>query len=231
MPSGKDKNEIQKLNEKIKTLENQKIHFELGKTGFKIDFPDKIHLVIIFSILAIIVIILLYYYPIISCIILPQFCSEFEPYNIDAKYQPLAFGESGGAECVHMGKKGEEYKFTFFYSCGNEYGGVYWLYPPRNWGDKPGLDLRKHNKITFLVKGENGGEKITFRAGGIDNATFNDTFEENTGIITLSNEWEKREIDLSKANLSNVIGAFSWDTKNYEEYKCINFSLMNIQYE
>jgi hypothetical protein len=86
--------------------------------------------------------------------------------------------------------------------------GIYWQHG--TWGDQPGKSLVGAGKITFLAKGENGGEIVEFKAGGIRGRPYEDTFEVSIGKIKLSSTWREYTIDLSNQDLSNVIGAFAW---------------------
>ncbi len=53
-------------------------------------------------------------------------------------------------------------------SQGEGWAGIYWQYPSENWGDKPeGRDSTGATKLTFWARGEKGGEKAKFKAGGI----------------------------------------------------------------
>jgi len=88
--------------------------------------------------------------------------------------------------------------------------GIYWAYPDSNWGDEPGKSLIGASKITFLARGENGGEIVEFKAGGIRGRPYQDTFEVSIGKIKLSSAWQEYSINLSSQDLSNVIGAFAW---------------------
>lgn len=92
--------------------------------------------------------------------------------------------------------------------------GLYWQNQPDNWGDRQGMNLsgKKGAKLIFWARGEVGNEVVEFKAGGIDNKTkdYRDSFVATSGRHRLSKEWKKYEIDLSRANLSNVIGGFCW---------------------
>lgn len=90
------------------------------------------------------------------------------------------------------------------------FAGIYWQYPDGNWGEKPGLNLVGAKRISFYVKGERGGEIVEFKAGGISSGKYRDSFMKSTGKVTLSSNWRKYEIDLSKEDLSSVIGGFAW---------------------
>ncbi len=87
--------------------------------------------------------------------------------------------------------------------------GIYWQSPDGNWGTSPGRDLSGVKKISFLVRGESGGEIVEFRAGGTK-GKFPDTFVQSIGKSALSKGWERRTINLDGKDLSNVAGAFCW---------------------
>ena len=114
--------------------------------------------------------------------------------------------------------------------------GVYWQYPENNWGKlKDGIDLAGMNKITFWAKGEKGGEKIRFTAGGL--GAENDPYPESlrpevsTGFIKLTNAWQQYSINLSGKDLSHVIGGFGWATDRCASPQGATFFLDKIQYE
>jgi hypothetical protein len=86
---------------------------------------------------------------------------------------------------------------------------IYWQYPDGNWGTSPGRNLTGHRKLTFLVRGENGGEIVEFKAGGIT-GKFADTFVQTVGKIDLQKTWDRQTISLGGKDLSNVVGAFCW---------------------
>ncbi|MEI7695763.1 MAG: AAA family ATPase [Chlorobium sp.] len=88
------------------------------------------------------------------------------------------------------------------------FAGLYWQYPDGNWGQKPGRDLSGAQAITFLAKGGQGGEVVEFKSGGIS-GQYQDSYEAALGKVVLSRQWKKYKIDLSKCNLSNVIGALA----------------------
>ncbi len=102
-----------------------------------------------------------------------------------------------------------------YHPSGKGWAGMYWQYPDSNWGDKPGRKIVGATKIVFWARGENGGEIVKFKAGGISapNKRYQDSFEVSTGFISLSKKWKKYEIDLTGADLSSVIGAFAWIAK------------------
>lgn len=88
--------------------------------------------------------------------------------------------------------------------------GLYWQYPDSNWGDEPGRNLLGAKKITFWAKGANGGEIVEFKSGGISSGPNKDSYQTSTGKVILEKNWKRYIIDLSKYDLSSVIGAFAW---------------------
>lgn len=88
--------------------------------------------------------------------------------------------------------------------------GIYWQFPDGNWGSQPGRNLIGAKKITFLAKGNRGGEIVEFKSGGIREQRHKDSYEVSLGKIALNQQWSPYSIDLSKSDLSSVIGAFAW---------------------
>ena len=68
------------------------------------------------------------------------------------------------------------------------------------------LDLKDAKRLTFWVKGEKGGEKVSFKAAGKDLE-----FGAITSDITLGSDWKKYEIDLQKADLAKITQPFGFD--------------------
>lgn len=114
--------------------------------------------------------------------------------------------------------------------------GVYWLPPAPppddcNWGRYPGITVTNATKVVFWAKGEQGGERVEFKAGGVFSEKPNDdSFESSLGRITLTAEWQKYEIDLSNQNLESVLGSFAWAAPESESSAMI-FYLDDIRYE
>lgn len=109
--------------------------------------------------------------------------------------------------------------------------GIYWQYPENNWGALPGRDLTGARGLQFECKGSKGGEIVQFKSGGIRDLENKDSFEVSLGYKKLSQNWEKYTIDLSKSDLSNVIGAFAWSASSADnggdEYK---FFIRNLEF-
>lgn len=88
--------------------------------------------------------------------------------------------------------------------------GVYWQYPDKNFGEKPGRELKGAKKLVFWARGEKGGEIVSFKVGGINQLEHKDSLEASLGPVELTTEWKEFEIDLTGADTSSVIGAFAW---------------------
>lgn len=120
------------------------------------------------------------------------------------------------------------------YSFGpTRWGGIYWQNEPDNWGDRPGANYsgKGFTKITFWARGETGNEIVEFKAGGIDNRVkrYRDSFAATIGRVTLTREWRLYQIDVSKADLSSVMGGFCWvASSDYNSTKSITFYLDDI---
>jgi hypothetical protein len=85
--------------------------------------------------------------------------------------------------------------------------------PANNWGDKKGgYDLSEYKKLTFMARGEKGGEYIDkFLVGGITGQTEEgDSGESYTDAIELTTAWKKYEIDLKDVDMTHVIGGFGF---------------------
>ena len=116
------------------------------------------------------------------------------------------------------------------------WGGIYWQNEPDNWGDKPGNNYsnKGFSKVTFWAKGETGKEVLEFKSGGISNSRkkYHDSYEETTGRLTLTKEWQQYYINLKTADLSSVIGGFCWvASADYNTDKRITFYLVDILLE
>jgi hypothetical protein len=92
----------------------------------------------------------------------------------------------------------------------NRWAGVYWQYPDGNWGDEPGRRIIGAKKLVFWVRGDTGGELVSFKIGGNDRKKYKDSLNKSLGPLKLTTEWKEYEIDLNGADTSSVIGAFSW---------------------
>ncbi|MBF0253667.1 MAG: hypothetical protein HQL11_00860 [Candidatus Omnitrophica bacterium] len=87
--------------------------------------------------------------------------------------------------------------------------GIYWQYPPDNWGTREeGFDLTGAKRLVFWARGARGGEKIDkFGVGGIK-GEFSDSAKVESRSVTLSDKWQRYYINLQNQDLRHIIGGF-----------------------
>ncbi len=85
-----------------------------------------------------------------------------------------------------------------------------------SWAADKQFDLKGAKKVTFYVMGDDGGEKVKFKAAGkkIDklingNKAMDVEFGIESKPVVLTDEWKKFEIDLSKEDLTGVSNPFA----------------------
>jgi hypothetical protein len=107
------------------------------------------------------------------------------------------------------------------------------VYPDKNVGEKPGRNLKGYSKVTFWVKGQGGGELLTFKAGGHTQPSlpYQASFEAAIGPVMLTRDWQKQVIDLKGQDLSSVICAFVWVATADGNPNGCTFYLDDLQYE
>ena len=133
------------------------------------------------------------------------------------------------------------------------FAGIYWLHPDENWGELPGYDLTRYTNtmgresvyLKFWVRGETGREAIYFHSGGIDKMSsepriyfFKDRFEirecdgsRYDGLLRLEDNWEEYSFDLTRKDLSCVIGPFCWSAERNRNSTTTTFYIDNIRME
>lgn len=111
--------------------------------------------------------------------------------------------------------------------------GVYWQNPPNNWGAVDGgFNLSGARRLVFWARGENGGEVVQFKMGGIA-GDYPDSASATAGTLTLTENWRRYEIDLTRKDLSYISGGFVFVVKSEAGYNpngCV-FYLDDICYE
>jgi hypothetical protein len=111
------------------------------------------------------------------------------------------------------------------------FAGVYWLSPANNWGDKPGNRIQGASKITFWAVGAKGGEIVEFKAGGVSDKQYRDSFEKSLGSVALTKQWKQYAIPLAGQKLASVLGGFAWVAKATDNPDGLTFYLDAIRYE
>lgn len=112
-----------------------------------------------------------------------------------------------------VGKTCIQIKYSAERKQGAGWAGIYWQSPANNWGDKKGgFDLSAYKTLTFMVRGEKGGELIDkFMIGNITGQTEEgDSDSVESEPIELTKEWKTYSLDLSRANLKHIIGGFGF---------------------
>lgn len=119
-------------------------------------------------------------------------------------------------------------KFTYRRSDG--WAGVVWQDPPNDWGDRAGgFDLSGAKRLTFWVRGADGGERVKFGVGNIPKEKpFHDTATAERAI-TLTPEWRRVEIPLKGMSLRRIKSGFWWTLAG--QGPSVTFYLDDVRYE
>jgi hypothetical protein len=167
------------------------------------------------------------------------------PFDVNVVYKPGAFMGDGGtcADCIEINnafagrsRPGDSdglcIRISYVKAADKGFAGIYWTWPDRNWGDLPGRRIVGASKMSFWAAGENGGEIVDFAAGGVRaGKRHSDSFTMNLDRRRLEREWRHYELDLRKADLSEVIGAFAWSAASNWNTMPLVFYLDDIRYE
>ena len=117
---------------------------------------------------------------------------------------------------------------------GRNWAGIYWLNPADNWGDRKGAyNLSGAQKLTFMARGEKGGERIEeFKIGGVGRGMdYPDSDNAFIGPVILTNEWKEYTIDLRGKDLTSISGGFAWISDTDANSQACVFYLDDIQYK
>jgi len=98
-------------------------------------------------------------------------------------------------------------EITYTAGGSQNWAGIFWQFPPNNWGAEPGLDIARFVKVVFWARGDSGGEKISgIKVGGISGDTA--TVDYSPTPIVLTSEWQQYSIDLDGYDLSDIRSGF-----------------------
>jgi len=133
----------------------------------------------------------------------------------------------------------------FSYKPSGQFGGIFWW--PQGCGDfgtdaawqnvkngRCAIDIlkagnfREINRLTFFVRGAQGGEQIEFKVGASDILP---QPGRSTGPLVLTNRWEQKEIDLEGLDLTKAVGLFAWVAPDVLNSNGSAFYLHSIQFE
>jgi hypothetical protein len=150
-------------------------------------------------------------------------------------------------QCALMRQPGAQGNcYTFSYTPlpatvpgGASWAGLFFQYPVSNWGGQPGRWIEPGAKrVTFLAAGAQGGEIVTFRAGGVrDPAGALGCADDFTVEMTvrLTTDFQRYEIDLQDVSYTRVISAFSWKISRVlfsgQTPQPVSFSLDDVRWE
>ncbi len=154
---------------------------------------------------------------------------HFYPVGKMGDFQDISLVEN----CRELPAKGESCIFIRYTPAKeSSWAGLYWLYPPNNWGFIPdsGYDLRSAKRFLFYAKGRKGGEKLSFAVGGV-NGEYGDTGFVKLDEVVLTSQWQEYAIDLSKSDMSRIIGGFSFSIQHDRNYYGLEFYLDELRYE
>jgi hypothetical protein len=96
-----------------------------------------------------------------------------------------------------------------------QWAAIAWQFPPNNWGDQRGRDLRSGNyrQVSIWARGiksrDNVMPTVQFKAGGTTDPArpFAASFEVAGDFVTLTEDWRQYTLDVSGRDLSNVAAA------------------------
>jgi hypothetical protein len=138
------------------------------------------------------------------------------------------------ARSPHDGKTCIRVVYSGPVSGGVGWAGVYWQSPVDNWGTVPGptgYNLSRASRLTFWVRGRTGAERIQFLVGGIT-GKYGDSLQPavKTQVLTLSTTWQQVTIDLTRTDLTHLIGGFGWVASTQDNPQGATFYLDDIVY-
>jgi hypothetical protein len=110
---------------------------------------------------------------------------------------------------------GDCYVVTYTPPLAATYAGIYWQYPGNNFGAYYGHNIAPGaTKVTVWARGENGGEQITFKVGGIATSDstqpFHDSLQESGPLETLTTTWTQYTVPFNGDTYKEVLGGFAW---------------------
>lgn len=156
--------------------------------------------------------------------------NRFIPAGWMGDYSAIRMDEN----CTESPKEGKNcLKFTYTGkpTQGANWAGVYFQSQANNWGTADsGYNLTGAKKLSFWARGDKGGEVVEFKMGGINGTAYSDSDGASTGLVTLSKDWKQYEIDLSKLDLSYIIGGFCWVARGEDNPEGLSIYLDDVEY-
>jgi hypothetical protein len=158
------------------------------------------------------------------------------PFAVDSYFRPTGYmgdGITPGPLVVQTsgcklprpaGAKGNCYKITYKPlppEAGPAWSGLYWQYPDNNWGAMPGKRIAQGaTKVSFYAASETGGDVVTFRVGGIQNAgaAHQDSLKVDL-VQTLGTTLTQYSVNITGETYDEVLGPFAWVITTYDAAK------------
>jgi hypothetical protein len=140
--------------------------------------------------------------------------------------------DQGSTDHPEEGRTCIKIRYSAVGSKNYQWAGIFWQERFNEWAGRPsGYDLSGMKRLTFWARGERGGEVISqFKIGGVI-GTHRDSGSAQLGPVTLGRQWKRYAIDLSKADLSRIVGGFSFVTAFVDNPSGATFYLDDIRFE
>lgn len=117
------------------------------------------------------------------------------------------------------------------FSDAKKWGGIVWQNPAENWGDEPGgVDLTGAKQLVIWARGEEGGEKVSLKMGGLGrDKPYFDTAAVGRENVHLGKHWKRYTLQLGGKNLDRIISGFVFAVEGKGPQTIVY--LDDIQYE
>ena len=133
--------------------------------------------------------------------------------SADMPFAPLGWMGNTGAlsadwACMDNPRSGKACA-KISYSSGEAWAGIACQFPPNDWGDQPqGLDVSGAKKLTFWMRGAEGGEKVKVELGIIKkDKKYFDTGSGSLELV-LTRDWKQYSIELAGKDLTRIKTGF-----------------------
>lgn len=148
----------------------------------------------------------------------------------------IASGYMGNTAAIAMNPNSTEEPYAgetcmkVEYKAAGNWAGVFWQSPANDWGDAAGgFDLSDAKKLVFHARGAQGGEKVKFFFGGIDQKKPHYDTAKSEIEVTLSKAWKEFSLDLAGEDLRRIKSGFGWSLGGAKEP--VTFYLDDVRYE
>jgi hypothetical protein len=144
-------------------------------------------------------------------------------------------GDQAALVDVDYGWKDEPWQagtsIRFQLRSGQGWYGMAWLDPPTDWGNDPGgFDLTGATTLSFLARGQEGGETVTFGFGLIgEEKKWFDTARAELKDVRLTRAWRRYSIPLAGRDLSRIKTGFALFAANRDGG--VTFFVDDVKYE